>query len=141
MPRLMIRTLALHVTHLLNLFPAKHGISKFYSPYQIMMQRPLDYDKEFQFSFGAYVQAHTQQNPTNSNEPRTLDAIYLRPATDGNGHELMDLSTGRLITRSHLTVVPLSELVKDRVHELAHDQGITEIVFKNKAIIRLLNLL
>jgi hypothetical protein len=44
----------------LNLFPAKGGISPYYSPRTILGLTPLDYDKHCAVPFGAYVQANTQ---------------------------------------------------------------------------------
>ena len=51
----------------------------------LLNQRTLDYKKECQVPFGAYVQAHNQPTYTNNNAPRTLDAIYLRPAQNMQG--------------------------------------------------------
>lgn len=43
-----------------NMFPAKHGISLYYSPEAIVMQWTLDYKKHCKYSFGDYVQAHNK---------------------------------------------------------------------------------
>jgi hypothetical protein len=100
MPRLMWKRLAMVCTHQLNLFPAKGGISPYLSPHVLVGGRNVDYDKHCQVPFGAYVQANNENKPTNTNAPRTLDAIYLRPAQNiQGGHELMDLNSGALITR------------------------------------------
>jgi hypothetical protein len=61
----------------LNFFPAKNGISQYYSPRMILHQQNLDYDKHCQYAFGTYVQAHDEPDPSNTNAPRTLDCIYL----------------------------------------------------------------
>ena len=111
MPRIMIRFLAMECTNKLNLFPVKGGISDYFSPRAILNQRGLDYEKECKIPFGTYVQANNDNLPSNTNAPRTLDAIYPRPTQSlQNGHELMDLNTGKLITRAkavsytHLTL-------------------------------------
>ena len=75
MPRVMIRYLSMECTSKLNMFPAKGAISPSYKV--LLNQETLDYKKECQVSFGAYVQAHTKPTYTNSNVPCTLDAIYL----------------------------------------------------------------
>ncbi len=62
---------------MLNLFLVKGGVSKHYSPKMIMSQQNLDYDKDCQVPFGAHVQANQDNNPTNTNLARTIDAIYL----------------------------------------------------------------
>ena len=75
----MIKYLAMVQTNQLNLFPVKGGGSKYFSPQAILANHTLDYDKHLQISFGSYVQAHNTNTPTNTNMPRTIDAIYLKP--------------------------------------------------------------
>ena len=133
LPSLMIRQLAMRVTSMLNMFPAKGGISPYYSPQQIITKRTLDYNRDCRYEFGAYVQANQHNEPTNSNEPRTIDAIYLRPTMNQQGgHELMDLHTGHLITRSKVTVLPITASAIARVDELGFAQGFKKLVFKNR---------
>ena len=93
MPKLMLRYLAMVCTHQLNLFPAKGGISPYLSPHVLVGGQNLDYEKHCQIPFGAYIQANQENNPKNTNAPRTIDAIYLRPVPHNiqGGHELMDL--------------------------------------------------
>ena len=64
MPRVMIQYLSMECTSKLNIFPAKGGISPYYSPRILLNQRTLDYKKECQVPFGAYVQAHNQPTYT-----------------------------------------------------------------------------
>ena len=93
----MIRYLAIESITKLNMFPNKGGISSYYSPRQIMGLPNLDYTKHLSVSFGTYVQVNREPNPTNTNEARTYDAIYLRAATNlQGGHEVMDLNSGRV---------------------------------------------
>jgi hypothetical protein len=80
LPRQLIWYLVTMQASQLNLFPAKGGISPYYSPRTILGLPVLGYAKHCAVSFGAYVQANHETNQTNSNAPRTLDAIYLRPA-------------------------------------------------------------
>ena len=99
LPKVMWRKLAMLCTDQLNYFPAKGGVSAYFSPYTLMTGKQLDYNKHCQIPFGQYVQANDEPNPTNTNAPRTLDCIYLRPTNNiQGGHELMDLATGRVIT-------------------------------------------
>ena len=49
----------------INMFPAKHGVSAYYSPEAIITQKSLDYDRDCKYSFGEYVQA--------CHEPRQLN--------------------------------------------------------------------
>ena len=111
-------------TNKLNLFPVKGVISDYYSPRAILNQRTTDYNKECLVPFGSYVQANNENVPSNTNAPRTLDAIYLRPTqTLQAGHELMDLNSGKLITRSKITEIPITERVINVVNEIGFNQG------------------
>ena len=61
----------------------------------ILNKTNLDYNKLCIVPYGTYVQANHETNPTNTNAPRTLYAIYLHP-TDKiqGGHKLLDLNLG-----------------------------------------------
>ena len=75
----MIRHLAMNGTQHLNLFPTKGVVLYHYIQHMILSQRNLDYNKQFQVEFGAYVQASQVNDPNNTNNHRTLDGIYLCP--------------------------------------------------------------
>ena len=79
LPRVMVRYLPLRITKNCSLFPKKEGISKYFSPHILLKKRQIDFQKEFEFSFGDYVQAQVDLDPKNSQLPRSIDAIYLRP--------------------------------------------------------------
>ena len=107
LPPTMTKHSAMVVTNQLNYFPAKGGISKFLSPHVIMTQKPLDYNKHFQISFGAYVQGNQDNYPTNTHSSHMIDGIYLRPQCNKQGgHELMDIITRRVITRNIVIELP-----------------------------------
>ena len=128
MPRIMLRYLAMVSTNQLNLFPAKGGVSAYLSPSMILTGKNLDFEKHCQVPFGAYVQANQENDPTNTQAPRTIDAIYLRPMTNiQGGHELMNLHTGQMISRSRIWERPITNLVIQAVEALAHEQGITTL--------------
>ena len=133
-PRLMIRYLAMVCTSQLNLFPAKGGVSSYYSPRMIVSQTNLDYNKHCRIPFGAYVLANHESNPTNTVATRALDVIYLRPnnANEQGGHELMDLNSGRFITRARVKVLPVTETVIKAVEAMAYKQGFQSLKFKNR---------
>ena len=96
----------------LNFFPAKGGISTYYSPWMIMDQTNLDYTKHCTTPFGAYVQANHESNPHNTNMLRTQDGIYLHPNNNfQGGHEVMDLNSGRVITCCKVTKFPVTDVV------------------------------
>ena len=75
-----------------NYFPNKHGISKYFSPRQLLLQESLEYKQHCKYCFGQYVQAHDDETrPRNSQQSRTLDALYIR--TVASGHEVYNLAT------------------------------------------------
>jgi hypothetical protein len=135
----MLKHLTMISAEQLNYFPAKGGISAHFSPYAIIKRRSIDYAKHLRYGFGSYVQAFNENNPTNTNAPRTLDCIYLRPNSNRQGgHIVMDIATGRVITRSRVTVVPVSDGIIRAVERMAARDGIQtlKILDRNK---RLLN--
>src|SRR5210317_1558710 len=137
-PKLMIIALAELSAERLNMFPAKHGMSSYYSPEAIVTQKTIDFHKHCKYSFGEYVQAHHENVNTSDMKERTIDAIYLCPNNNmQSGHVCMNLSTGKRITRSRITAVPLTEVVKNRVEQMAVDQAITYVKFTNKMAIDL----
>ncbi len=68
-PRLMLRYLAMVATHQLNMFPAKGGISEYFSPRVLLGGQSVDYNKHCQVPFGAYHQANEENSPKNTNAP------------------------------------------------------------------------
>jgi hypothetical protein len=81
------------------------------------------------------VQANNEPNPTNTNAPRTIDCIYLRPFSNiQGGHELLDLRSGRVITRRRIKEIPVTDLVIQTVENMAIEQGLTtlKITGRNK---------
>jgi hypothetical protein len=132
-PWTMICYLAMIQTNQLNLFTVKGGVSPYNSPRMVLNQMNLDYTKHCVVPFGAYVQANHESTKTSSNVTRTLDAIYLRPAQyQQGGHELMDLNSGQLITRSIVHKIPVTNVVIKSVENMAYQQGFKSIKFKNR---------
>jgi Reverse transcriptase (RNA-dependent DNA polymerase) len=124
-PKIMVKILTMECAKKLNFFPPTGGISSYYSPRMIMHQKNLDYEKHCSIPFGAYVQAHTEPDPTNSQHPRTLDCIYLRYVDNNQGgHHLLDIRTGRTIKRRNVTIVPITQNVIELVHKMAENDNI-----------------
>ena len=133
LPKVMLQYLAMVCTDQLNLFPAKGGVSAYYSPLVILTGRPYDFWKHCQVPFGAYVQASNEPQPTNTNAPRTIDCIYLRPTRNKQGgHELMDLMSGRVITRPRVVEIPMTDRVIKTVEAMAFQQGIKSLKFSDR---------
>eukprot|EP00980_Cylindrotheca_fusiformis_P020829 scaffold7825_cov87-Cylindrotheca_fusiformis.AAC.3 len=133
-PRVLIRYLAMVSTRSINMFPpAKGGISAHYSPHMILSHRNVDYKKHCQIEFGSYVQASQDNDPTNTNRACAIDGIYLCPTNIiQGGHEIMDLSTGRVIVRPKVVEVPVTPTVIDRVEKMAEDQGYKSLKFMDR---------
>ena len=85
LPRILVKYMVSEAARKLNYFPAKHGISKYYSPRMIVHKENIDYDKHCKFVLGEYVQAHDKPLIKNTNAPRSLDCIYLRPTVSHQG--------------------------------------------------------
>ena len=95
-----------------------------------MGEPKLDYNKHLKCVFGEHVQAHLNRTCQNDTIERTLDAIHLHPSLNtGGGHHVMNLNTGKVIVRPRISPIPMTNAVRDRVEELAHNNGITEIKF------------
>jgi hypothetical protein len=124
LPRIMVKVLVDDSAKKLNFFPAKNGISQYYSPRMILHQRNLDYDKHCQYAFGTYVQAHDEPDPSNTNAPRTLDCIYLQYNDNEQGcHDLLHFQMNRMITRRHITPIPITPAIIKMVHRIAEQDG------------------
>ena len=134
LPKLMIRLGVMETARWLNTFPAKNGISDTYSPRMIVTGKGIDYIKQCKTAFGAYVQALNETNPTNTMAPRTIGCIYLC-YIEGHetGYELLNLTSGKLITRQKFTKIPTSQDVIERVEALARRDGIKpDLVFRDR---------
>jgi hypothetical protein len=133
LPRQLIWYLVQTQASQLNLFPAKGGISPFYSQRTVLGLPTLDYAKHCMVPFGAYVQANHKTNQTNSNASQTLDVIYLRPVNSmQGGHELYALNSGRVITLARVTQIPITDVVIKPIQRIAEDQGFKSLKFKNQ---------
>jgi hypothetical protein len=120
LPRILVKFLVMESTKKLNFFPNKNGVSKYFSPRMIMHQENLDYDRHCKHHIGEYVQAHDEPIHTNTNAPRSLDCIYLRPMDNAQGgHELLHLQTNSVVKRRRLTKIPITPSIINQVHELA----------------------
>ena len=133
-PKTMVKYGAMECARWLNTFPPKGGISSYYSPRVIMAGKPLDFERHCRVSFGTYVQALQENNPTNTTNPRTIGCIYLRSLDKENqGYELLNLTTNKVITRRRITKIPATDLVISRVEELATADGMKpDLVFADR---------
>ena len=110
LPEIMWKYLVMITTNSLNWFPAKGGVSKYYSPHMLLRQQQLNYNTNFVAPFGSFVQAYEERNPKNNNTPQTIDAIYLRPTSDRQrGHKVINLTTGQVVVRPRVMKIPITD--------------------------------
>ena len=138
-PKVMLETLAKISTRQLNFFPAKNGISPYFSPHMLMNKRNVDYNRHCKHMFGEYVQAYQEETIKNNNKPRTIDCIYLEPNfTSAGGHYVMNIATGAKMLKSRLWTVPITPTVIQAVESLAESQGYKTLKLLGKNKTRLL---
>lgn len=122
-PKIMTIYIVQNVVRMLNFFPTKGSVSENLSPKTIMTGGVLDFKKDLSLQVGQYCQVHEEHEPRNSQRARTKGAIALGPT--GNlqgGFKFMSLDTGMKITRRSWDVIPINDLVINRVNALGHDQ-------------------
>jgi hypothetical protein len=122
-PKLMTIHIVLNVVKLLNLFPTKGGVSDTLSPKTIMSGETLDLNKHLRLQIGQYCQVHEEDTSRNSQVARTKGAISLGPSVNLQGvFKLMALNSGKKIVRCSLDVIPMPDVLINRVNELSKDQ-------------------
>ena len=50
-----------------------------------MHQEKFDYERHWKYQIKEYVQAHDKPQHKNTNAPRSLDHVYLRPMDNAQG--------------------------------------------------------
>ena len=127
-PKVMIEVLVLDSTGKLNMFPAKGGISTYYSPHAIITKEVLNYKKHFEVPFGAYVQATYVPKTTNTMVERTKDGIYLQALHNNRGgHLCLSLTTKRTFTCAQVKSIPLTDTATQAVEQMALDDGVQQL--------------
>ena len=116
------------------MFPPNGGISNYFAPNTIVDGHLIDHTRHLQYTFGQYVQALQENTPTNTTRERTIGCIFLRTlVSDHIVHELLNLNTGKIITRRKLTPIPATNEVITRVETLAKRDGMKpELVIKTR---------
>ena len=133
LPRAMLEHACMTRSSSQNVFPKRNSISKYFAPEIIVNRRMLDYQKHLQYSFGDYNQASYVVKPnSNNNIAQKIDAIYLWPClTLQEGHNIMDLSMGKVVSRPKWTPCRMTKIVIKQVEDLAASQGIKSLKFYN----------
>ena len=102
----------------INCFPQKDGIPG-YTPRVLVDRKAFDYN-EVRYAPLTYVAAHDDPpHKRRVNVPRTISGLYLRPAPNGPGYEVLNLDTNKVVAREKLAELPITAAAKARVNELA----------------------
>jgi hypothetical protein len=79
------------------------------------------------------VLAHDEPNPTSSTQARAIDGIYMRTLSSAQGgHEVFNVSTGEVIQRRNVTVVPITDEVIKAVEAWAKKDSMEAFKIENK---------
>ncbi len=105
------RQITIHVVYFavlwLNSLPAAAGVSKKYSPREIVLGRELDFNKHCKATFGSYVEAHKDPTITNTMRSCTFPGVFLGPTDNCQGtHKVFDINTG--VVKKNRIITPLS---------------------------------
>ena len=88
----MVKYMELELGRKLNIFPEKHGVSKYYSWRMIVCHKNMNYEEHLKIVFGTYVLAKNEPKPINKNKPRRFDWIYLQDTDITQGvHKILHL--------------------------------------------------
>jgi hypothetical protein len=121
-PKLMTESNVYSCIKGLNAFPALDGVSKSLSPSTLITGKPpVDFKNLMKAKFGDYAQVFLDTK--NDMTERTVGAIALYPT--GNMQSswyFINLTTGKRITGYQWTVLPITDDVIKRVHDLAAAQ-------------------
>ena len=119
LPKLMVIELLQFCVMWLNSFPVKSGISKKWSPQELVSQTKLDAKLLCRSPFGSYCEMHIDLDITNTLEPRTNWAICMGPTGNLQGsYKFLSLATGKKVTRRRFTEMPVTEAVIKQVEAL-----------------------
>ena len=123
-PRQMIIELVAACMRFLNQVPSNNGVSDRISPLTIVASGGRIDVNTLKLEFGSFVHAFEDNNPTNTNRSRLVEALVLSITTNQSGfYRFLSLCTGKIVCRKQYTVLPMTELVIRRVHELAELEG------------------
>ena len=121
-PKLLIIHLVQNAVFWLNAFPAPNGISSQHSPRYIMTGRSIDSKLHARLQFGEYVQMHEEHS--NDMNARTTGGICMGPTGSSNGsHKFMSLASGKSVTRTRWSAMPMPSEVIKRVNFIGKTQG------------------
>ena len=117
-PPLILIGLVISATSCLNMVVAYNGVSSHMSPRYIMTGKHTCFKKHCQVTLGEY--AHVHESHDNSMGTRTVGAIALHSTLNDEGSvSYFSLQTGRTITRTRATPLPMPAHAIERVERMS----------------------
>jgi len=108
----------------MNAHPSKNGVSDVFSPREIMTNTRLDYAKHCKVLFGSYCQVYQENQPSNTDVERTVDALCLGPTGNAQGgYKFFCLSTRKKIVRNQYTALPMPRAIIEQVERCAEQEN------------------
>jgi hypothetical protein len=134
MPKLMIIELMHFCVMWMNSFPVKSGVSKKWSPRELVSRHKLDVKLHCKALFVSYCEVHVDPDIMNTMEPRTKWAICLGPTGNRQGsYKFMSLKTGNKIIRRNFTKMPVTLSIIKQVKQMAAKDKLQKgLSFKNR---------
>ena len=105
----------------INLFPTRNSLSRI-SPREAFTGRKTNFKRDVRIGFGDYMQCDIPNilKKSDVNQPRTEGCLALLPVGNVQGSVLCyKLSTGRVVTRDHFTILPTPDQVIAYLNQLA----------------------
>ena len=93
------------------------------SPRQLFLGRPIDLAKDQRAKFGSYIQVTVADTKNNSQE-RTEGCIFCGNSESVSGtFKAYHIKTGKMVSRTHLTEIPMPDILIEHLEELANEEG------------------
>ena len=133
-PQLVIVHIVYNVIMWLNPFPPKNGITRGFSPRELVTGRTLDFRKDCRADVGAYVEASPDHIVTNTNIDRTDSCIALGPSGNRQGSvKCLNLDNGKVLVRRTVRKMPWPDDLPKKVNVLAK-KNIKKAIIRGKDI-------
>ena len=116
-PKLMVYGLVESAIYWTNAFPTKNSASDTLSASSIVIGRASPDGSKPSIAYGSYALVFARS--TNIMAARKIPCIALNPSNEWGGYYFMSLYTGKRIHSYAWTVLPITDDVVARVHELA----------------------
>ena len=99
LPCIVLKYLIADCIFKLKLFPAKGGVSPYFSPHHILTQCLVDFERHCRIPVLQTVLTHDEPTPLNSLKAHAIEGTYLGPTNNVQGsHWIYNLETKAKIT-------------------------------------------